>query len=118
MLDDSWKLYAACRGKPTKWFYAEDKINYTLGRQVCARCSVRQACLDEAQRLYDDQGLWGGLSPKQRERKRRRMIREGRGPQHEGGEALCAEIDRHVPPRFAGPRIPDTVGGWTHGTST
>lgn len=47
---------------------------YRTARSVCGTCPVRRACLDEElafegnRRAFDRQGMWGGLTPRDRER--------------------------------------------------
>jgi len=41
-------------------------------KAVCARCAVRDACLDHAVENWIDEGVWGGTSPRERRRIRRR----------------------------------------------
>jgi hypothetical protein len=44
---------------------------YTVARRLCATCPVREPCAEAG--ASERHGMWGGLSPK--ERKRRRRIR-------------------------------------------
>jgi WhiB family redox-sensing transcriptional regulator len=39
---------------------------------ICARCPIRQACLSWALANREDQGVWGGLTPKERRTLHRR----------------------------------------------
>lgn len=51
-----WKLEAACRGKPTDWFYetggpgrpAQGAKSYLQARPICAVCPVKGPCLQES----------------------------------------------------------------------
>lgn len=76
--DRSWVADAACRGTmPEPTFFAigvrsggdAPSEGYAEGRAVCARCPVTDACLEYG--LREPDGLWGGLSPRQRARLRR-----------------------------------------------
>ncbi len=73
----AWQSRARCIGHPERWFFPDGggsaaTAAYRKGRQVCARCPVRERCLTEAMRLegwLDAQwrfGLWGGLTPGER----------------------------------------------------
>jgi WhiB family redox-sensing transcriptional regulator len=44
----------------------------TKAQQVCARCGVRQQCLEFAMRTGEAHGIWGGTTPEDRTRARRR----------------------------------------------
>ena len=44
-------------------------------QRVCARCRVRQECLDFAMRTGERHGIWGGTTPEERTRARRQRNR-------------------------------------------
>lgn len=58
---------AACKGKPTSWFYPEqhDPHHGTQARAVCATCPVRGECLAAALER-SEHGFWGGKSVMER----------------------------------------------------
>ncbi len=68
--DESWQVKAACRGPqsdlffpPTHFEKKEDREGREReAKEICATCSVRQACLDYAVRIREPHGVWGGLS--------------------------------------------------------
>jgi len=77
MLNDDWKEKAACRGMPSPVFFPElskgvnpDKL-YQAAIQVCRGCPVRGECLayclpfEESSGRRD--GVWGGLTPRERD---------------------------------------------------
>ncbi len=43
--------------------------------RICARCQVRQECLDFAMRNGEMDGIWGGTTPEERTRTRRQRTR-------------------------------------------
>lgn len=45
------------------------------GKAVCAACPVRDECLDYALERRQDDGIWGGMTPKERYNLRRRRRR-------------------------------------------
>lgn len=83
-----WVTDAACAGADTRLFYppmcitrprlAErfgpiGVISYRLTRaaiDICATCPVQADCLAYALRTGEDDGIWGGTTPKQRRRMR------------------------------------------------
>ncbi len=73
---DEWRYDAACRGKPTSWWYPDNNglnaLTTQLARSICAGCPVREPC-EAAAANRDEPGIWGGLSIKER----RRRAREG-----------------------------------------
>ncbi len=74
-----WQLDAACRGADTSLFFApsyfekreEKDAREAKAKLLCARCPVREPCLEYALRTRDPHGVWGGLN----ELERRRLIR-------------------------------------------
>ncbi len=69
-----WHRQAACRGMGTSGFVKSTGGAYGVTRRECARCPVRQECLDFA--LADESivGLWGGTSDAERRELRRRAV--------------------------------------------
>jgi WhiB family transcriptional regulator, redox-sensing transcriptional regulator len=48
---------------PAWWFEPE---LFARAVEVCARCSMRSSCLDQALQAGERLGVWGGLTPEQR----------------------------------------------------
>lgn len=74
--DPDWIHQAACRSLPTSVFFpspGEDR-GVTLAKAICAGCLVKDACLEFG--LHQPDGIWGGATPGERRRIRRR--RRGR----------------------------------------
>jgi hypothetical protein len=72
-----WLELAACRGKPTSWWFARrgDMFSVAVARSICRTCPVRLACLGYALEHDGDTavGIFGGLSAEQRVALRRRQ---------------------------------------------
>ncbi len=74
-----WEAHAACRGADTSLFFApnyferreEKEAREAKAKAICARCPVREPCLEYALRIRDPHGVWGGLN----ELERRRLLR-------------------------------------------
>ena len=82
-----WVVDAACKGADPKLFFAEERGDvqlYVKARKICERCSVRKTCLDYAMTNEVDVGVWGGLSPLERKRLKRRRAKE-RARERQGG---------------------------------
>ncbi len=72
----SWQRSAACNGAPSYIFYPEERnlpgfkedFTYTgkTHEDFCKACPVKWVCL-EFSLLHDLQGVWGGLTEKERE---------------------------------------------------
>lgn len=69
-VDWSWLERASCKELDVTMFYpdGEDSSGHRRARAICARCSVRTACLATALALGEKHGVWGGLGPLQRAR--------------------------------------------------
>jgi WhiB family redox-sensing transcriptional regulator len=71
----TWLDRGACRGLPTQWWFPPAPITPESTEQmhdakrICSTCAVQPQCLDYG--LGEDYGIWGGLSPKQRQRLRK-----------------------------------------------
>jgi WhiB family redox-sensing transcriptional regulator len=61
-----WRRLAACRGNDLNVFYPERGESAGPARQVCAACPVRQPCLDYALSNRITDGIWGGLTERER----------------------------------------------------
>ncbi len=74
----AWRDLGACRGLAPEVFFpdTDEDSDAEVAKEVCANCRVRAACLDYALSFREKQGVWGGLT----ERERRRIIRQRRRP--------------------------------------
>lgn len=62
-----WQRIAACKLKPSSYFFLDEegahhKESY---RTVCGSCPVKGTCLEQSL-LHDYEGIWGGLTDKER----------------------------------------------------
>ena len=73
-----WRELAACRGADLEVFFPERGESAEAARQVCARCPVRQPCLDYAISNRIVYGVWGGLTERERRTLRSRWVRASR----------------------------------------
>ncbi|GIU84109.1 MAG: hypothetical protein KatS3mg008_0884 [Acidimicrobiales bacterium] len=79
--DDSWRDLAACRDTSPDLFFPVGTTGPALeqiaaAKAVCAKCEVREPCLEFALTTNQDSGIWGGLSEEERREIRRRMKAE------------------------------------------
>lgn len=71
-VDHTWRLEAACAGKPIQWFFPawwNDPRVYRQAVALCVRCPVRADCLADSIRcdeFSDFDGIRGGLTPGER----------------------------------------------------
>lgn len=88
MTDPSWMAEAACRDAPTEWFFFDgdrrgrgpgaDPV-YARALALCTVCPVWRRCRDVG--MGEAHGMFGGLTPAQRDQVRRRRRRQcGRCP--------------------------------------
>ena len=68
----AWYERAACRGLDVALFFPEvghaGVRRVAAAKQVCGRCSVSRECLAEALVMGQQHGVWGGLTPRERQR--------------------------------------------------
>lgn len=75
-----WRHRAACRDEDPELFFPVSEVGpgarqVTQAKAVCARCPVRAECLDNALRNGLNDGIFGGMT----ERERRELVRRDRG---------------------------------------
>jgi WhiB family transcriptional regulator, redox-sensing transcriptional regulator len=78
--EGGWRTQAACRGEDPELFFPIGTTGPVLeqiaeAKEVCARCPVRDACLDFALSTGQAYGIWGGLTEDERRSLRRRRQR-------------------------------------------
>jgi hypothetical protein len=54
----------ACTDRNPEWWF--DERQFARGKRLCARCVVRERCLNEALVNGERLGVWGGLTPAER----------------------------------------------------
>ena len=76
MQHDDWRLQAACRGLDVEPFYSDDELDIRRAIATCARCPVRETCLQAAMAQREQFGVWGGTTGAARRRIFRRERRQ------------------------------------------
>ncbi len=72
---------AACTEDDTDIFFPEGtdvKGKTALAKAICASCPIAAACLQYALATNEEFGIWGGTTPEERKRGRRRTILVGK----------------------------------------
>ena len=62
-----WMQDANCRNMDTELFFSTNNNYDPCVKEVCATCPVSDECLWYANETNSDHGMFGGLSPKQRQ---------------------------------------------------
>jgi WhiB family redox-sensing transcriptional regulator len=72
----TWRDQARCRGVDPQVFHPaeEDEEAADVAKDICGLCNVRESCLEYALEAREKDGVWGGLTA----RERRRLIRQRR----------------------------------------
>jgi WhiB family redox-sensing transcriptional regulator len=65
---EPWMEKALCAQTDPEVFFPDKGDNRTDGRDVCARCDVREECAIYALVNREQHGIWGGLTLKDRRR--------------------------------------------------
>ncbi len=76
-----WTDLAACRGVGVDIFFSERAADIADAKAYCDRCEVRFLCAEYATAQNDLHGVWGGLTPDERDK----------APASEDTEALVAQ---------------------------
>jgi WhiB family redox-sensing transcriptional regulator len=61
-----WYDAAECKGLDPDMFYPERGVSTDEAKQVCAMCPVQVQCAEHAIVTMEKNGIWGGLSERQR----------------------------------------------------
>lgn len=82
-----WEDYTACQylDNGTTIFFEDDsdetpKYFYPYedtAKAICEVCPVKQECLDHAMEVWEEWGIWGGLTFPERRKLRRQMEKDG-----------------------------------------
>ncbi len=76
----NWCAFARCAGEDTEQFYEGINANartphaQNLIDRFCTNCPVIEYCLDEAIKINDENGIWGGTIGRERRALRRAII--------------------------------------------
>ncbi len=69
-----WQFDGACREADPALFFSPEsergprrRARENAAKLYCQRCPVRDACLQHALRVKEPYGVWGGLTPSERE---------------------------------------------------
>lgn len=62
-----WRDSAVCAQLDPELFFPEKSSNATTAKKICRSCEVRSECLSHALDNGENFGIWGGLSPKERQ---------------------------------------------------
>ena len=63
-----WQRAALCRGYPSEMWFPAGHASSAEAKAICARCPVREPCLEYALANGDASGVWGGTSVRERRR--------------------------------------------------
>jgi WhiB family redox-sensing transcriptional regulator len=73
-MSGTWRDQAQCRGIDPQVFHPaeDDEVGAEAAKAICEICAVREPCLEFAIAAREKDGVWGGLTA----RERRRLIRQ------------------------------------------
>lgn len=103
-----WCDQAACRGAGSDLFFSEDLRTQERAKAVCQGCPARTACLLDALERREEHGVWGGRTPKEREKLLRQILGADRRRYEVTSQALdgrpCSRCGK-APARDAGKHL-------------
>lgn len=68
--DTGWQQLALCAETDPDAFFPEEGGSQRIPKNICKDCPVRVRCLEYAIRNNETHGVWGGLSPSERQKLR------------------------------------------------
>uniref|UniRef100_UPI003555DCAD WhiB family transcriptional regulator n=1 Tax=Streptomyces halstedii TaxID=1944 RepID=UPI003555DCAD len=83
---DTWRTHAACRAEDPDLFFPVGETGLGAAqaaeaKRVCFRCPVMDTCLRWAMDQSQQDGIWGGLTARERHTLRRRQAKAARRPE-------------------------------------
>jgi len=70
----AWQDKALCAQTDPEAFFPEKGGSTREAKRVCAKCEVREPCLEYALDHDERFGIWGGMSERDRRRLRRQTV--------------------------------------------
>lgn len=64
----AWRLDALCAQIDADIFHSDDLAEMNEAKRICQRCPVIDACRDHALTAPEREGVWGGMTARQRRR--------------------------------------------------
>lgn len=94
---ESWRNHAECLYVYPDVFYPHkyDHSSCREAKSICARCPVKTECLTAAFEIDEPFGIWGGLTPRERDAMRRADNRPRRRPPEIFPHGTAAGYARH-----------------------
>ncbi len=71
--DSVWQDRALCAQTDPEAFWPEKGGSTREAKRICGRCDVKVECLEYALAHDEKQGIWGGLSERERRKLKRRV---------------------------------------------
>lgn len=72
--DLDWQHLALCAETDPDAFFPEEGGSQRIPKEICNSCPVRLQCLEHAIRNNETHGVWGGLSPRDRQKIRKQRL--------------------------------------------
>lgn len=67
-----WHLYALCAQTDPDAFFPDKGGSTRNAKRICSGCEVKRPCLEYALANDERYGIWGGLSERDRRRRKKR----------------------------------------------
>lgn len=71
-----WMFDASCRGMNNTWWF--DRANFSVAKEICKLCPVKEPCLDMALANDEEYGVWGGMAKTERDEEAKRRTEEAK----------------------------------------
>jgi WhiB family redox-sensing transcriptional regulator len=72
--DDSWMVRGVCNTVDPELWFPERGCSASAAIQICRECPVQQRCLEWALAHNEQEGVWGGVPARDRQRMRKNAM--------------------------------------------
>jgi WhiB family redox-sensing transcriptional regulator len=76
--DDSWMVEGTCNSVDGDLWFPEVGHNANAAIKICRECPVQQRCLEWALAHNETEGVWGGVSARERQKMRKNAMDRNR----------------------------------------
>lgn len=77
IFNQPWRERALCAQIGPELFFPDNNVVPREAKKICASCEVTTECLTYAIQNYEQEGVWGGTSPRERTHIRKRGTSNG-----------------------------------------
>jgi hypothetical protein len=73
-MNESWRKDTVCSKTKTIDWFSDEKDQVKMAKEACRKCPVADKCLEFAVRNKERFGVWGGFTPRERNKITRHLV--------------------------------------------